>query len=110
MVFLFPYRASPTANDLVPERCTEKLVDLVFVLATKLDINVNDMRAMLENNTQENLEKFENVNAKQEENLTTLNDKIELLEEESRNQNEKIHELFKSHENAVLNHQSLLGR
>ena len=30
--------------------CSEKLVDLVFILATKLDRNVDDMRAQLQEN------------------------------------------------------------
>ena len=31
--------------------CSEKLVDLVFILATKLDRNVDDMRAQLHENS-----------------------------------------------------------
>ena len=31
--------------------CSEKLVDLVFILATKLDRNVDDMRAQLQENS-----------------------------------------------------------
>ena len=93
----------------MPERCTEKLVDLVFVLATKLDINVNDMRTMLDNNTKENLEKFESVHTKQEENLETLNNKICQLEEENANQNEKLLLLHDNHEKAVDIQNRLLG-
>ena len=102
--------ASPNVNDVVPERCTEKLVDLVFVLATKLDINVNDMRTMLDDNTKENMEKFETVHAKQEENLTSLNNKIHQLEEENTHQNEKFMALSNHHENTVMKHQHLLGK
>ena len=42
--------------------CSEKLVDLVFILATKLDRNVDDMRAQLQ------------------ENSVAMDDKIHLLE------------------------------
>lgn len=103
------FRDSPNVNDVVPERCTEKLVDLVFVLATKLDINVNEMRAMLDANTQENIQKFDTVHARQQDNLETLNVKIQQLEDENNIQNEKLFELSQHHENTLLQHQQLLG-
>ena len=38
-------RGSPGPEDVVPERCTEKLVDLVFVLATKVVSNLAEQPA-----------------------------------------------------------------
>ena len=92
------------------ERSTEKLVDLVFVLATKLDINVNDMRALLNNNAKQNFEHFEAINNKQEENFQILTNKIEKLREDNRNKIKKIEMLTDDHDNTLLMHNQLQGK
>ena len=68
------------------------------------------MRAMLDANTQENIEKFDTVHVRQEENLEILNEKIKHLEVENNMQNEKFIELSQHHENTLLKHQHLLGK
>ena len=110
VLYLTFYRASPSAGEVEAERSTEKLVDLVFVLATKLDINVNDMRALLKNNAKQNFEHFEAINNKQEENLEILTNKIEKLREDNRNQTKKIEMLTDDHENTLLMHNQLQGK
>ena len=104
------YRASPSGGEVAAERSTEKLVDLVFVLATKLDINVNDMRALLNNNAKQNFEHFEAINNTQEENLEILTNKIENLREDNKNQTKKIEMLTDDHENTLLMHNQLQGK
>ena len=74
----------------MPEKCTEKLVDLVFVLATKLDLNVNDMRELLDNSMKENCQKFEELAGRLREEVGHLSEKISRLEEENRGQNERL--------------------
>ena len=92
------------AIDEIPERCTEKLVDLVFVLATKLDLNVNDMRELLENSLKEQAQKFENISNKVNDNFQMLNNEIDKLKIENQQQNDKIAELTKDQENDRGNH------
>ena len=91
-------------NDEIPERCTEKLVDLVFVLATKLDLNVNDMRELLENSLKEQAQKFENISNKVNDNFQMLNNEIEKLRIENKQQNDKLAQLTKDQENDRDNH------
>ena len=102
---------SPTLNpnEEVPERCTEKLVDLVFVLATKLDLNVNDMRETLESTIKEHLCKFETSNNKIDDNHQSLLKEIEDLKNENNLQNEKIIKLSQNHEIATKNFNELLS-
>ena len=68
-------------------------MDLVFVLATKLDLNVNDMREMLENSMKENCKKFDDLSNKLGVEVTDLSEKITKLEEENRAQTERIRQL-----------------
>ena len=66
-------------NEEIPERCTEKLVDLVFVLATKLDLNVNDMRELLDGSVKETGARFEVVTTKMTDNFQSLTEQLERL-------------------------------
>ena len=65
-------------------------MDLVFVLATKLDLNVNDMRELLENSMKENCQKFDDLSSKLKAEVEDLSEKISRLEEENRAQTERI--------------------
>ena len=96
--------------DTEPERSTEKLVDLVFMLATKLDLNVNDMRSLLNNNAKQNIERFTDIDNKQEEDVELLNKKLAKLKEENKNQSENIAKLSSHHENTLLMHNKLQGK
>ena len=62
----------------------------MFVLATKLDLNVNDMRELLETSLKDHAEKFESLANKVNDNFQSLNSEIDKLKEENRIQNEKI--------------------
>ena len=92
---------------MIPEKCTEKLVDLVFVLATKLDLNVNDMREMLENSMKENCQKFEDLNSKLKVEVEDLREKITKLEEDNRAQTERICQLETESSSAATKHTGL---
>ena len=96
-------------EDVEVQHSTEKLVDLVFVLATKLDLNVNDMRSLLLKHSKENSEHFEAIRNKEEENLKSLNDKIENLNKENSKQRERIDDLEKAHEDARIINRNLRG-
>ena len=63
----FPPRLVPNEEETAAERCSEKLVDLVVLLTTKLDNNVEDLRKELTDNINENIERFERVQQQQEE-------------------------------------------
>ena len=60
-------RLVPNEEETAAERCSEKLVDLVVLLTTKLDNNVEDLRKELTDNINENIERFERVQQQQEE-------------------------------------------
>ena len=60
-------RLVPTEEETAAERCSEKLVDLVVLLTTKLDNNVEDLRKELTDNINENIVRFEKVQQQQEE-------------------------------------------
>ena len=81
----------------------------MFVLATKLDLNVNDMRSLLNNNAKQNKEQFEAINNKQDEDIDTLNKKIENLKEENRQQSERFSNLTDLHDNTLAMHNKLKG-
>ena len=83
-------------------------MDLVFVLATKLDLNVNDMREMLENSMKENCKKFDDLSNKLSVEVTDLSEKITKLEEENRAQTERIRQLETESCSAATKHQALL--
>ena len=85
------------------------MVDLVFVLATKLDLNVNDMRSLLNNNAKQNMEQFEAINNKQDEDIETLNKKIDNLRKENRQQRERFTNLADQHENTLAMYNKLKG-
>ena len=91
------------------QHSTEKLVDLVFVLATKLDLNVNDMRSLLLKHSKENSEHFEAITNKEEENLKSLNDKIENLNKENRRLRERSDDLERAHEETRIINKNLKG-
>ena len=95
------------STDVVPEKCTEKLVDLVFVLATKLDLNVNDMRELLENSMKENCQKFEELTNKLRVEVDNLSEKIKQLEAENRGQNERLTLLETEASQAGAKHEGL---
>ena len=63
----FLCRLVPNEEETAAERCSEKLVDLVVLLTTKLDNNVEDLRKELTDNINENIERFERVQQQQEE-------------------------------------------
>ena len=54
-------------------------MDLVFVLATKLDLNVNDMRELLDGSVKETAARFEVVTAKMTDNFQSLSEQLERL-------------------------------
>ena len=81
----------------------------MFVLATKLDLNVNDMRSLLNNNAKQNMEQFDAINNKQDEDVETLNKKIENLKEENRRQSERFSNLTVQHDNTLAMHNKLKG-
>ena len=95
--------------DVIPEKCTEKLVDLVFVLATKLDLNVNDMRELLENSMKENCQKFDDLSSKLKVEVGDLSEKITKLEVENQAQTERISQLETENSRAAAKHQALLS-
>ena len=54
-------------------------MDLVFVLATKLDLNVNDMRELLDGSVKETAARFEVVTTKMSDNHQSLSEQLERL-------------------------------
>ena len=54
-------------------------MDLVFVLATKLDLNVNDMRELLDGSVKETAARFEVVTTKITDNHQSLSEQLERL-------------------------------
>ena len=72
----FPPRLVPNEEETAAERCSEKLVDLVVLLTTKLDNNVEDLRKELTDNINENIERFERVQQQQEEEYGEWGEKI----------------------------------
>ena len=54
-------------------------MDLVFVLATKLDLNVNDMRELLDGSVKETAARFEVVTTKMTDNHQSLSEQLERL-------------------------------
>ena len=84
-------------------------MDLVFVLATKLDLNVNDMRELLENSMKENCQKFDDLRSKLKVEVGDLSEKISKLEEENRAQTERISQLETESCSAAAKHQALLS-
>ena len=104
---MIDFSAPINPNEEVPERCTEKLVDLVFVLATKLDLNVNDMRELLDTSLKEHTIKFETITNQVNDNFQNLNNEIEKLKLENKAQNDTIAEMKENHGRAVANHDKL---
>lgn len=104
---MIDFSAPINPNEEVPERCTEKLVDLVFVLATKLDLNVNDMRELLDTSLKEHTIKFETITNQINDNFQNLNNEIEKLKSENQAQNDTIAEMKENHRQAVDNHDKL---
>ena len=51
----------------------------MFVLATKLDLNVNDMRELLDASVKETAARFEVVTAKMSNNFQSLSEQLERL-------------------------------
>ena len=82
-------------------------MDLVFVLATKLDLNVNDMRELLDNSLKDNSLQFESMTNKMNDNFQQLNSEIEKLKNENKHQNETIEHMKEQHRVAVNNHEKL---
>ena len=76
----FPPRLVPNEEETAAERCSEKLVDLVVLLTTKLDNNVEDLRKELTDNINENIERFERVQQQQEEEYGEWGKKFHLLQ------------------------------
>ena len=81
----------------------------MFVLATKLDLNVNDMRELMESSLKDQALKFESMTNKVNDNFQTLNNEINKLKEENRIQNEKISQLSSNHEIASKDHLNLFN-
>ena len=81
----------------------------MFVLATKLDLNVNDMRELMESSLKDHALKFESMTNKVNDNFQTLNNEIDKLKEENRLQNEKISQLSSNHEIASKDHLNLFN-
>ena len=79
----------------------------MFVLATKLDLNVNDMREMLENSMKENCQKFDDLSSKLGTEVEDLTDKIRKLEEENKAQTERISRLEAESSRAAASHGAL---
>ena len=76
-------RILPNEEETAAERCSEKLVDLVVLLTTKLDNNVEDLRKELTDNINENIERFEKVQQQQEEEYGKLCLQLQLCNEEN---------------------------
>ena len=95
-------RLVPNEEETAAERCSEKLVDLVVLLTTKLDNNVEvisllfflhfiinnslfskDLRKELTDNINENIERFERVQQQQEEEYGKLCLQLQLCNEEN---------------------------
>ena len=51
----------------------------MFVLATKLDLNVNDMRELLDGSVKETAARFEVVTTKMTDNFQSLSEQLERL-------------------------------
>ena len=51
----------------------------MFVLATKLDLNVNDMRELLDGSVKETAARFEVVTTKMSDNFQSLSEQLERL-------------------------------
>ena len=79
----------------------------MFVLATKLDLNVNDMRELLENSMKENCQKFEELTNKLRMEVDHLSEKINELEAENRGQNERLKILETEASQAAVKHDGL---
>ena len=79
----------------------------MFVLATKLDLNVNDMREMLENSMKENCQKFDDLSSKLGAEVEDLTEKIRKLEEENKAQTERISRLEAESSRAAVSHGAL---
>ena len=62
------------------------MVDLVFVLATKLDLNVNDMRELLDASVKETAARFEVVTNKMTDNFQSLSEQLERLRDNGVNE------------------------
>ena len=60
-------------------------MDLVFVLATKLDLNVNDMRELLDASVKETAARFEVVTTKITDNHQSLSEQLERLRDDGVN-------------------------
>ena len=59
-------RILPNEEETAAERCSEKLVDLVVLLTTKLDNNVEDLRKELTDNINENIERLQRISSPEE--------------------------------------------
>ena len=119
-------RIVPNEEETAAERCSEKLVDLVVLLTTKLDNNVEDLRKELTDNINENIERFEKVQQQQEEEYGKLCLQLQLCNEENDRLNKmlgKIQEIFeiqiyyscadnltKDHNQTIQKYENLLGR
>ena len=88
-------RIVPNEEETAAERCSEKLVDLVVLLTTKLDNNVEDLRKELTDNINENIERFEKVQQQQEEEYGKLCLQLQLCNEENDRLNKMLGEVFK---------------
>ena len=76
-------------------------------MATKLDLNVNDMRELLENSMKENCQKFEELTNKLRVEVDNLREKINQLEAENRGQNERLTLLETEASQAGAKHEGL---
>ena len=121
-------RILPNEEETAAERCSEKLVDLVVLLTTKLDNNVEDLRKELTDNINENIERFEKVQQQQEEEYGKLCLQLQLCNEENDRLNKMlgldlifhfirsiltlfhVENLTKDHNQTIQKYENLLGK
>ena len=121
-------RILPNEEETAAERCSEKLVDLVVLLTTKLDNNVEDLRKELTDNINENIERFEKVQQQQEEEYGKLCLQLQLCNEENDRLNKmlgldlifhfsrwiltlfNVENLTKDHNQTIQKYENLLGK
>ena len=109
-VIIIIIRLVPNEEESAAERCSEKLVDLVVLLTTKLDNNVEDLRKELTDNINENIERFEKVQQQQEEEYGKLCLQLQLCNEENERLNKMLENLTKDHNQTLQKHENLLGK
>ena len=90
--------------------CSEKLVDLVFILATKLDRNVDDMRSQLQESAASTEEKFSRLDGLASEQAEACSQQKNESSEERVALQKRLEDLQQHQEELLLRHQELVTR